>query len=227
MKILITLFATLLMIVTSAFGQVLKDTVVDIDGNVYHTIKIGSQVWMLENLKVTHFRNGDSIPYVTSETEWDQLITAACCDYNNDTLISEIYGRLYNRYAAVDEREICPLGWHVPSYEDWMTLTEYLGGETLAGGKLKEKDTTHWKYPNSGATNRSGFTALPGGSRGWQPSFDWIGDHGYWWSSTQYTSMDYYSTGIGWVWKMSNEDEIFEKFGSYDLNGFSVRCIKN
>ncbi len=138
----------------------------DIDGNEYKTITIGTQTWMAENLKTTKYRNGDPIANVTENTAWTALATGAFCWYNNDAAsYKAIYGALYNWYAAADSRNIAPAGWHVPSDLEWATLFEYLGGESLAFGKLKETGTTHWLTPNADATNISGFTALPGGQR--------------------------------------------------------------
>lgn len=138
-------------------------TVTDYDGNVYQTVLIGDQCWMMENLKVTHYRNGDPIPHVTDGVTWGNLTSGAYCNYNNDEGNVATYGRLYNWYAVDDSRNIAPAGWHVPSDAEWQTLVDYLGGDAVAGGKMKEAGTTHWASPNTGATNESGFTALPGG----------------------------------------------------------------
>jgi uncharacterized protein (TIGR02145 family) len=139
-------------------------TVKDFEGNVYKTITIGTQTWMADNLRTTKYRNGDAIPEVTDSSAWINLITGAYCNYNNtrnnDTIVS--YGRFYNLYAVTDNRNICPTGWHVSTDAEWTTLTDYLGGASVAGDKLKEKGTTHWESPNAGATNEIGFTALPG-----------------------------------------------------------------
>jgi uncharacterized protein (TIGR02145 family) len=139
------------------------NTVTDIDGNIYHTVTIGTQVWMVENLKTTKYRNGDPIPNVTGNA-WAALTTGAYCWYNNDAATYKAtYGALYNWYAVADSRNIAPTGWHVPTDAEWTTLTTFLGGESVAGGKLKETGTNHWTSPNTGATNETGFTALPGG----------------------------------------------------------------
>ena len=149
-------------------------TVTDIDGNTYQTVKIGDQWWMAENLKVTCYRNGDAIPNITDGTTWASLSTGAYCEYNNDINNVATYGRLYNWYAVTDSRNIAPAGWHVPSDAEWKQLEMYLGMSqseadatgwrgTDEGGKLKEVGTMHWNSPNTGATNESGFTALPGG----------------------------------------------------------------
>ena len=208
-------------------------TVTDIDGNVYQTVTIGDQVWMAENLKVTHYRNGDPIPNVTDSTEWVGLSTGAYCNYNNDDAYVGTYGRLYNWYAVGDSRNIAPAGWHVPSDEEWKQLEMYLGmSQTEAdergdrgtdeGGKMKESGTSHWNSPNTGATNESGFSALPGGRRvcGSDGCFGSMGNHGYFWSSTEYyssaweRSLHYYGA---WVSRGS----------FYKRSGFSVRCVKD
>jgi uncharacterized protein (TIGR02145 family) len=195
------------------------EIVTDIDGNVYHSITIGTQVWMVENLKTTKYRNGDPIPNVTEDT-WGNLTTGAYCNYNNNANNSTTYGRLYNWFAVNDSRNIAPTGWHVPNDAEWATLTNYLVGNGVAGGKLKEKGTTHWQSPNIGATNESNFTALPGGYR-LEGGFVYIGKAGCWWSTTVYNTPDacyqnlwYDSEGLG--------------FGNYSLvAGYSVRCLRD
>ena len=162
-------------------------TVTDIDGNVYHTIKIGSQVWFAENLKTTRFRDGTSIQNLTTDEAWTGSVinsSGAYCNYNNDAGNAGIYGRLYNWYAISDSRNITPLGWHVPTQDEWETLIAYLGGGTLAGGKLKESGTNSWLMPNTDATNQTGFTALPGGFRVNSGEFGMIGAFCTFWSST-------------------------------------------
>jgi uncharacterized protein (TIGR02145 family) len=141
-----------------------KGIPVDIDGNEYHTVIIGGQEWMVENLRVTPYRNGDPIPNVSDTTSWRALTTGAYCSYDNDPSCSAMYGNLYNWYAVNDFRQIAPEGWHVPTYEEWIVLETHLGGDTIAGGKLKESGTEHWRAPNVGGTNESGFSALPGGT---------------------------------------------------------------
>jgi len=141
-------------------------TVTDIDGNVYNTVTIGSQVWMVENLKTTKYRNGNTIPNVTEGQAWTGLTTGGYCWYNNDAPTNKAsYGALYNWYAVADLRNIAPLGWHIPSDAEWIILTDFLGGLSVAGGKMKETGTTHWLSPNVGATNSSGFTSISSGGR--------------------------------------------------------------
>ena len=195
-------------------------TVTDIDGNVYHTVTIGTQVWMVENLKTTKYRNGDligtSIPAtldLSSESspkyQWA---------YNEEVSKVATYGRLYTWYAATDSRNVCPTGWHVPSEAEWTTLITYLG--SVAGGKLKEKGTVHWLSPNNGANNESGFTGLPGGLRQKDGTFGGLTNLGTWWSSSEYMP-NAWSLSLYWT----NENAIglqFEKFW-----GFSVRCVRD
>jgi len=194
-------------------------TMTDQDGNVYKTVKIGDQVWMAENLRVTHYRNGDPIPNVTSNWEWSHLRTGARCAYNNNNGNVTTYGLLYNWYALTDRRNIAPEGWHVPTDEEWKELERYLGSN--AGGKLKERGTSHWKSPNEGATNSSGFTALPGGSRNYHGTFYDIGDHAYFWSSTEY--------GRDYAWLRHLYYNLSGAYrDDYDkLDGFSVRCVRD
>lgn len=138
-------------------------TMTDQDGNLYQTVLIGNQWWMAENLKAIHYRNGDAIPNVSDSTEWVNLTTGAYSAYDNNESNAETYGYLYNWYAVDDTRNIAPEGWHIPTETEWQTLIDYLGGVSVAGGKMKEAGTIHWASPNDGATNESGFTALPGG----------------------------------------------------------------
>ena len=161
-------------------------TVSDIDANVYNVITIGNQTWMKENLKVSRYNNGDSIPTGLSASSWGTTTTGAFAVYDSD-LANEIkYGKLYNWYAANDSRKIAPPGWHVASQEEWQTLIDLLGGPQSAATELKEAGLTHWATPNTGATNGSGFTALPTGTRMIDGTFTLIGTNGYWWTSTEY-----------------------------------------
>ena len=172
----------------------LNAVVFDHNGNAYKTIRIGSQVWMAENLKTTEYNDGTSIPLVMNNSAWSALTTAGRCYHNNDSLTyKKPYGALYNWYA-VNTGKLCPTGWHVPTDGELHTLVLMLdadavfvlGQESLiAGGKLKETGTTHWYSPNEGATNESGFTALPGGLRRTNGEFDLFSSHGYVWSFTR------------------------------------------
>ncbi|OFX33335.1 MAG: hypothetical protein A2X08_15045 [Bacteroidetes bacterium GWA2_32_17] len=189
-------------------------TVTDIDSNVYNTITIGTQVWMVENLKTTKYRDGTDIPNVTVDTVWNILTTGAYCDYNNTPSNSVTYGRLYNWYAATDAHNICPTGWHIPTDAEWTTLTTYLGGENVAGGKL----STDW---NIIGTNESGFTALPGGHRSINGSFYDKGYDAYWWSSTEE------GTGDAWYRLVHYYNSHAGRNNNGKPTGFSVRCVRN
>jgi len=199
-------------------------TVYDFDNNAYNLISIGNQGWLRENMKAVHYRNGDSIPYINGDSEWKYATLGAWCDYNNDSQHVKEYGHLYNWQAAHDSRNLCPEGFHVPTNDEYNALINFLGGWTVAGGKMKEKGTTHWTYPNSGANNSSSFTALPGGSRSWTGTFEGdLGTYaGFWSSSVAPTSGYGYS-----VWMdneegdISNNDELDESYG------LSIRCIQN
>jgi len=185
----------------------------------YPSVLIGTQYWMDKNLELTTYRNGDIIPYVTDPTAWAALTTGAWCYYNNDP--SSGYGKLYNWYAVNDTRGLAPQGWHIPTDAEWTTLKTALGGEQVAGGKMKTTGTTRWNTPNTGATNESGFAGLPGGVRGYDGTFDNIGSGGYWWSSAESSPSSawfrylYYSYGNGGRYYASK---------GY---GFSVRCLRD
>lgn len=159
--------------------------------NDLKTVKIGNQVWMAENLNVDLFRNGDPISEVKSNEEWERARKRgkpAWCYYNNNPKSGKKYGKLYNWYAVSDLRGLAPEGWHIPNREEWVSLFDYLGGKEVAGGKLKEAGTTNWHSPNKGATNESGFSALPGGYRlGDNGIFGLIGDSSQFWSATEYS----------------------------------------
>jgi uncharacterized protein (TIGR02145 family) len=193
----------------------------DIDDNVYHTITIGTQVWMIENLKVTHYRNGDPIPNVTDDIQWRKLETGAYCDYKNILGNSVVYGKLYNWYSVNDQRGLAPKGWHVPSDDEWSKLAKYLGGDSIAGGKLKETNTIHWESPNAGATNKSGFTALPGGYCNYHGSFGDDGYYGNWWSVTAVDSTN------AWYRFLNFVSSVIYRGVYFKTNGLSVRCLKD
>lgn len=208
-------------------GQEIKindETVKDCDGNVYHTVTIGTQVWMLENLKTTKYRDCTPIPNVKDDAAWEALSTGAYCDYKNVEKNSATYGRLYNWYAIGDKRSIAPAGWHVPANDEFKTLAAYLGGDAVAGGKLKEAGFTHWPTPNKDASNSSGFTALPGGDRAKGGSFYALGQYGYFWTATE----------DGSDTKRAHNRHILLYSGAFENDyidtkgaGFSIRCIKD
>jgi len=196
-------------------------TVKDREGNVYKTVAIGTQVWMAENLKSTKYRNGDRIPNVTASETWEDLTTGAYCLYNNDASNKAAYGALYNWYAVKDKRNIAPPGWHIPTDGEWTILITFLGGKGPAGGKLKEALTSHWSGPDSGATNSSGFTALPGGYRNNKGAYLNFGSIGGWWSSTEYAK------SVAWYRYTDFNTSYVYSCSSYKNSGFSVRCVKD
>jgi uncharacterized protein (TIGR02145 family) len=199
-------------------------TMTDQQGNVYKTIVIGTQEWMAENLKTTIYRNGNAIANVTGNNQWADLTTGAWCYYNNNSQYDCPYGKLYNWYAVADSRNVCPTGWHVPTDAEWTTLTSFLGGETVAGGKMKSTGLQYWFSPNQAATNESGFSGLPGGYRyyGGSYSFGSVGSGGDWWSSTQSSSPNAWSRGLGYSSGSAGRYDVGSKRA-----GFSVRCLRD
>jgi len=200
-------------------------TISDREGNVYKIVTVGTQVWMAENLKSTKYNDGTSIPNVTASTSWGALTTGAYCDYGNVASNSSTYGRLYNWYvgASSNAKNVCPTGWHVPSDVEWTTLTTYLGGVSVAGGKVKEAGTSHWLSPNTGATNTTGFTALPSGTRDYLGTFGTLKTYGCWWTATQASA-----STIGWYRIVSyNNASVTRSDGIGKKAGLSIRCVKN
>jgi len=217
MKKLINLLLSFIFLISlNIFGQI----VTDVDGNKYNTVKIGKQTWMKENLKTTKFNDGTGIPILTNNRKWIKLRTPSYCYYdNNAAKYKSTYGALYNWYA-VNTYKLCPEGWHVPSDAEWQVLVYYLGGDDIAGGKMKEAGTKHWESPNE-ATNESGFSALPGGYRF---SYGDFGNQGYneiWWSSAEYDSGGAWYRGLG-----CSESVVYRGYG-YKEYGFSVRCLRD
>jgi uncharacterized protein (TIGR02145 family) len=198
-------------------------TVKDIDDNIYNVIRVGTQLWMKENLKTTRYNNGDLIGTTSPATLDIRTETTPKYQwaYGGNESNVNTYGRLYTWYAITDSRAVCPAGWHIPTDDEWTTLTTYLGGTSDAGGKLKETETTHWTTPNTGATNESGFTALPGGSRGGNGPFSNIGTYGFWWSASEYDTDHAWSRYLAY-----DKSSITVVNGYYKFNGFSVRCMK-
>ncbi len=206
-------------------------TVTDYDGRIYQTVKIGDQTWMTENLKTTHYRNGDPIPYVTDGPTWLFLTSGAYCNYNNNTGYVGVYSHLYNWYAVDDSRNIAPEGWHVASDDDWKELEMYLGmsqGDadsygargTDEGGKLKDYLTGLWDPPNTGATNATGFTGLPAGARV-STTYMLLANAGLFWTSTAAGGAD------SW-YRMLNYDNAEVYRGSEPRHdGLSIRCVKD
>jgi len=211
---------------------VTQNTINDIDGNVYETIQIGDQLWMAENLKVTHYQNSDEIPYIYNDPQYGAYI-----NYSNNADNVGVYGRLYNWFAVNDERGLCPYNWHVPSDDEFKSLEMYLGmseseanGEGLRGtdegGKLKEEGNEHWNSPNTGATNETGFTALPGGNRRYetytnQEIFCCLNRYGFFWSSSEVYTVNAWYRVFSFDYSESN------RFHLSKTNAFSIRCVED
>jgi uncharacterized protein (TIGR02145 family) len=199
---------------------IVKTNTVTFDGYTYYFVELpNGQAWMAENLRTSVYANGDPIPNVTDGTQWSNLTTGAWAHYDNNSTKENPYGKLYNWYTVADPRNVCPSGWHVPTDAEWMLLSDYLGGEDVAGGKMKS--TSGWNTPNTNASNSSGFSGLPGGVRYDDGSFYNIGNYGNWWSSTEgsassaWTRYLYYNIGV---------------VGSLDGSkggGSSVRCLRD
>ena len=200
--------------------------VMDIDGNEYSTVEIGSQCWMVENLKVERYRDGSNIPTGLSDDAWDATTSGAFAVYGNLASNKATYGLLYNWFAVADARGLCPAGWHVATDGEWTELTDHLGGTSFAGGAMKTTGTICtgtglWLAPNTAATNSSGFSALPGGSRISPSGFLFQWGRGNWWSSSLLNArfawnrtLDYESGGV------SRDVGVLEA-------GLSVRCIRD
>jgi uncharacterized protein (TIGR02145 family) len=180
---------------------------------------------MTKNLDVDTYRNGDPIPLVTDDAEWAALTTGAYCYYDNDsTMYAATYGKLYNWYAVNDPRGLAPEGWHVPTEVEWNALTTCLGGEGEAGGAMKEIGTVHWFSPNTGATNFSGFTGLPGGFRDSEEGdFFSLGANCFWWSSSEDDAIEIFSFSR----YLDYPSSMLSRGTIYKRNGYSVRCIRD
>ena len=205
----------------------------DIDGNEYSTVKIGTQCWMKTNLKTTRYRDGSAIPTGLSNAAWENTTSGAYAIYNNDAANDATYGKLYNWYAVTDSRNLCPAGWHVPTDAEWKSMEAQLGmpaneldqigyrGQSQnVGGKLKEVSSL-WQSPNVGATDESGFSGLPGGTRSMFGNYYGIGGFGTWSSSTEYSST--YAWGRNLLYGNGNS----YRDGGNKPNGFSVRCLRD
>ena len=225
--------------VWKAGNLVIKQSIkpVDIDSITFKrpvakipSITIGTQTWTTKNLDVATYSDGTVIPQVTDPTAWASLTTGAWCYYNNDSGTGTTYGKLYNWYAVAGihdndpntpNKKLAPTGYHVPSDAEWSTLTTFLGGENVAGGKMKETGTAHWNSPNTDATNSSGFTGLPGGSRNFNGTFSIIGNYGNWWSSSEFNTPNAWSRYLSYVNGTAYRNSFSKKFG------FSVRCLRD
>jgi uncharacterized protein (TIGR02145 family) len=199
----------------------------DQDGNVYKTIVVGTQEWMAENLRARTYRNGVAIPLVTDQTQWaanynNGTALPMMCWYNNDSATYACpYGRLYNWYAVTSSNNVCPTGWHVPTDAEWTTLTTFLGGGNVAGGKMKSTGTQYWASPNTAADNSSGFSGLPGGFRDSNGPFGTIGASGGWWSSSEDNTIYAWNRNLGYTNGLASRNFKLKS------HGFSVRCLRD
>ena len=221
-KLLTSLFiSSFLLFFPSAFAQS-PTTVKDVDGFEYKIVKLGTQTWMAKNLGVTRFRNGDPIPEATTAEEWkmaDINKTPAWCYYENDPAYGQSYGKLYNWYAVTDPRGLAPEKWRIPNAEEWLRLINYLGNNNKGKAGDQLKDVSGWKDKGNG-NNKSGFKALPGGSRSDQGNFMGAGCFGYWWSNQEHASETAVGFDMGFKYKEIN------KFAYRKGNGFAVRCVR-
>ncbi|MEO7523919.1 MAG: fibrobacter succinogenes major paralogous domain-containing protein [Ferruginibacter sp.] len=198
-----------------------SETITDIDGNVYHTVTIGEQVWLVENLKTTKYNDGTDIPYIVDAAEvWYGLNAPGYCWHNDDISNKNTVGALYNFYA-LNTGKLAPKGWHIPTDDEWTVLAEFLGGSSIAGGKMKEVGTEHWLEPNTGATNSSGFSALLAGFRGKSGFIPLSVGYTLFWSSTAFDELD----GLPRYLLFDKEELGRNNGGKY--HGFAVRCLKD
>jgi uncharacterized protein (TIGR02145 family) len=196
--------------------------ITDIDGYVYRTVIIGNQQWMAENLKVSHYNDGTDIPNIQAPDEWSGLTTGAWAYHDNNQANNVKYGKLYNWYAvSPDNKNVCPTGWHVPTDAEWTVLTDYLGGASVAGGKMKEVGTTSWNFPNTEAANSSLFTGLPGGGRYANGNYGSIRNGGYWWSSSED------AVGNAYYRDLNTYSGLAGSYGFNKRSGLSVRCLRD
>jgi len=222
-----------------SFNTLKDDQIADIDVNVYNTITIGTQVWLKENLKTTKYADGNQIPNVPDNGQWQNLNSGAWRYYNDDSQYNTPYGKIYNWQAVADTRKICPAGWHVPSDGEWKILEQYLGMDPFelnitnyrgssanVGGKLKKVDPSLWNTPNTGATDETGFSGIPGGRYNQGGTFINLALEGTWWSST----LAIPNTNLAWLRILNyNNSGSYRAMpsGSMIGGGFSVRCIKD
>jgi uncharacterized protein (TIGR02145 family) len=238
MKHLVWIF---LAICLKSYSQTPGNGVTDINNKHYNSVIIKTQEWMKENLNVPKYSDGTPIPQAWTKEEWANSTTGAWCNFENMETYGENHGKLYNWYAVAgiyDEaskkdvrkrKKLAPKGWHIPSDSEWTTLTTFLGGEKVAGGKLKQKGNENWASPNTLATNSSGFTAIPGAGRSGKTKDEFNGvfvgsimQNAIWWSSTEYSKPD-----SAWCRLIYFNSAIVTKGFPFKSNGFSVRCIKD
>lgn len=202
------------------FSCNVTDTVSDLDGNIYHTTRIGNQTWMVENLKTTRFNNGDLIMNSPNNDHWKQAKQAAYSSYNNDSTLTKDYGFLYNYHCLKDDRNIAPKGWRIPTEDDLRILESFLNSNTSTGVFLKEKGNLHWLPSNETGNNASGFNALPGGYRDEDGKFYMLKANGYYWTSTGSFELYHWSSRMFQAFADVRRDSVFEQYG------FSIKCIK-
>lgn len=203
----------------SAYNEIGTTTSGTISVTMYNEVTIGGVKWMKKNLEVEHYRNGDIIPQVTDPTEWATLKTGAWCYYQNKGVNGPVYSKLYNWYAVNDPRGLAPLGWHVATKAEWLTVTTVLGGKEVAGGPMKSLE--HWTTPNTGATNMSGFSAVGAGARTDNGAFNFLGTLGLWWTA------DNDSADVSFYHVLYNNSTVSEGFHNLNSYGLSVRCVKD
>ncbi len=197
-------------------------TMTDVDGNTYRTVRIGRQVWMGENLKVTHYSNGDAIPHISDSGQWRDRTTGAWCTYNNDQKNVALYGLLYNWRSLADRRKLAPKGWHIPTDAEWRTLMQALGGAAIAGGTMKAGKHSYWQQPGNDDGRMIGFGALPGGGRNNNGVDDNAGFSATWWSATTEAYADFAIT-----YNITSNNSVLKPDTDDRNSGFSVRCVKN
>src|SRR4051812_26437633 len=200
------------------FSTIAQSQVTAQDGKAYKSVKIGNQTWMAENLNVSTYRNGDTIPQVQDPKAWSSLTTGAWCYYGGKAETGARYGKLYNWYAITDPRGLAPEGWHIPTDSEWVILTNFLGGKIESSTKIKS--IRGWSQGGNGS-NESGFNALPGGTRSINETFSFVGDYGYWWTSS---SFDGYSA---WNRFLAYNNNYIGRSTGWEQFGNSVRCIKD
>lgn len=213
-------FAMLAFLISGCKKDDKESVITDIDGNNYHSVVIGNQTWMTENLKTTKYRDGSSIANITDSGEWENYEFGAYCNYDNVEMNGEGYGRLYN-WTAANSGVLAPIGWHVPTKAEWDTLIDYLGGADVAGEKLKAI-VNSWSDSYFDPSLRSGFNAYPGGLRGSNAgTFDFINMQAWWWTATEEGTYNAWSTSVYNYTPVIRVDYMFKNLG------FSVRCIKD
>jgi uncharacterized protein (TIGR02145 family) len=217
----LTLIAMLLSCTKDESSKSIDNPIVDYDGNVYTSVTIGTQQWLKEPLKTTRYMNGDLIEIVSDGTSWSNLTTGAYCSYNYDNTKVMTYGRLYNWFVISDNRKVCPTGWHVPTDNELTTLVNFLGGETIAGGKMKESGNVHWVLSNTGTTNSTGLTLLPCGNIGPYGAFNGLGSTLNIWTSTEVDSNN------AWERVLYDGNAGAYRYSSAKNSGSSIHCIKD